>query len=76
MSETNKIVLKFRGDKNCTGVKCGKFFIGGMRAGTVYDVNGIVFGRYNRVTTDGGRFGDFQHIDFWIDLGEDDADKG
>jgi len=59
--------LRFLGNKDCVGRKCGGFFIGGMRNGSAYDTNGVVFGRYRRIVTDGGS-GDLQEIEFTIEL--------
>jgi hypothetical protein len=63
-----KIILKFRGSKDCYNRKVGSYTVNGMRNGSVYDSSGVVFGRYRRIITDGGSNGDWQEVEFTVEL--------
>jgi hypothetical protein len=63
-----KILVQFRGDKDCYGVKVGNFVVGGLKDGSAYDVNGMKFGSYKRVVVDGGPQCNSQKVEFTIEV--------
>ena len=62
-----KHLIKFRGDKWAVGRRVANRSVGQLRNGAAVDMNGIVFGHYERLVCDGGDRGDYQEIEFTIE---------